>query len=97
MNHVNQAKINRYLELQQSIKESEKELSELKAEFVAGGNGESESNYLVIKDNFRESVASKKVFEEKLGVNWLKENNLITLSVFNTIVITAKNKNERAA
>lgn len=92
MKHIDQDKINKYQSLQQAIKDAEKELTALKNEFLASNGGESDNHYVVIKDNFRESVAPKKVFEEKLGVNWLKENDLLTLAAFNTIVITLKVK-----
>ncbi len=45
---------------------------------------------IVIKDNFRESVASKADFEKKLGASWLKDNGLLKLSAFNTVVISRK-------
>lgn len=97
MNHINQSKVNRYQELQETIKQAEKELSELKSEFIASNGGESDLHYVVIKDNFRESVASKKLFEEKFGVNWLKDNGMLSLSAFNTVVISQKLNKGKAA
>lgn len=89
MKYENQV-IERYESLQAQAKIIEKELNELKAQFIANGNGESESHLIVIKDNFRESVASKSEFEKKFGAAWLKDNGLLKLSAFNTVVISRK-------
>lgn len=89
--------IERYESLQLQSKTIEKELSELKARFIADGGGESESHLVVIKDNFRESVASKVEFEKKFGAAWLKDNGLLKLSAFNTVVITLKNKERKVS
>lgn len=89
MKYENQV-IERYESLQAQAKMIEKELNELKAQFISNGNGESESHLIVIKDNFRESVASKSEFEKKFGASWLKDNGLLKLSAFNTVVISRK-------
>lgn len=82
--------IERYEYLQQLAKQTEKELNELKSQFISSNGGESDDHLIVIKDNFRESVASKADFEKKLGASWLKDNGLLKLSAFNTVVISRK-------
>ena len=83
-------KIERYLELLDAVKTMEKEIAEMKNEFISNEGGESDDHLIVIKDNFRESVASKADFEKKFGASWLKENGLLKLSAFNTVVISRK-------
>lgn len=80
----------RFESLQEQAKKIEKELSELKKQFIESNGGESDDHVITIKDNFRELVASKAEFEKQFGPNWLKENNLLKLSAFNTVVITRK-------
>lgn len=83
-------KIKRYETLLEQVKQFEKEISVLKAEFIATNGGESEDFTITIKDNFREIVAGKKDFEQKMGPEWLKENGLIKISAFNTVIVTRK-------
>lgn len=82
--------IARFEALQSQAKLIEKELNELKKQFIESNGGESDDHVITIKDNFREIVASKADFEKKFGADWLKENNLLKLSAFNTVVITRK-------
>lgn len=83
-------KIERYLELLDAVKAMEKEIAEMKNEFISSEGGESDDHLIVIKDNFRESVASKADFEKKFGASWLKDNGLLKLSAFNTVVVSRK-------
>jgi predicted chitinase len=82
--------IEKYEALQAEAKRIEKELNEMKSQFIASNGGESENHLIVIKDNFRESVASKAEFEKRFGADWLKDNGLLKLSAFNTVVIQRK-------
>ena len=82
--------IERYEALQAEAKRIEKELDAMKKEFIASNGGESDDHLIVIKDNFRESVASKAEFEKRFGADWLKDNGLLKLSAFNTVVIQRK-------
>ena len=90
MNSINQELINRYEELQNIVKQADKELARLKADFIASNGGESETHLVVIRDNFREILVSKDVFATKFGEDFLKENELTKISAFNTIVIARK-------
>ena len=85
-----------YESLQAQAKEIEKELAELKRQFIASNGGESEDHIIVIKDNFREIVAGKADFEAKFGASWLKDNGLLKLSAYNTVVIALKSKKSAA-
>lgn len=82
--------IERYEFLQDQAKKIEKEIAEFKKQFIESNGGESEEHTITIKDNFREIVAGKAEFEKRFGADWLKENNLLKLSAFNTVVITRK-------
>jgi hypothetical protein len=88
--------VKRYETLQEQVKQLEKEISELKKQFIASGSGESEDYLIVIKDNFRETVAGKADFETKFGSNWLKDNGLLKLSAFNTVVVGLKSQKKAA-
>jgi hypothetical protein len=82
--------IEKYEALQAEAKRIEKELDAMKKEFISSNGGESDDHLIVIKDNFRESVASKADFEKKFGASWLKDNGMLKLSAFNTVVISRK-------
>lgn len=95
MKNYSDEKIKRYEELQALIKAMTNELDSLKDEFIQSNGGESDSYLITLKDNFRESVASKADFEKKLGASWLKDNGLLKLSAFNTVVISLKNSQRK--
>lgn len=82
--------IERYESLLEQVKVIDRELAELKAQFIASNGGESDSHVVVIKDNFRELVAGKGEFEKKFGATWLRDNGLLKVSAFNTVVIARK-------
>ena len=86
----NNATIERYEYLQEQIKLQTKELEEMKRQFIASNGGESEDYSIVLKDNFRENVASKSVFESRLGASWLKDNGLLNLIAYSTVIISRK-------
>jgi hypothetical protein len=82
--------IERYENLLEQAKMIDREISELKAQFIASNGGESDSHLIAIKDNFREIVAGKSEFEKKFGATWLRDNGLLKVSAFNTVVIARK-------
>jgi len=84
--------VKRYETLQEQAKLIEKELSELKKQFIASNGGETDEHLITLKDNFRETVASKADFEAKLGASFLKDNGLLKLTAYNTIVISRKGR-----
>ena len=88
--------IQRYESLQAQAKEIEKELAEMKRQFIATNGGESEDHIVVIKDNFREIVAGKADFEAKLGASFLKDHGLLKLTAYHTVVIALKSKKNAA-
>lgn len=88
--------VKRYESLQEQAKLIEKELSELKKQFIATNGGETEDHVITLKDNFRETVASKADFEAKLGASFLKDNGLLKLTAYNTVVISLKNRKAAA-
>lgn len=84
--------VKRYESLQEQAKLIEKELAELKKEFIASNGGETDEHVISLKDNFRETVASKADFEAKLGASFLRDHGLLKLSVYNTIIISRKGR-----
>ena len=84
--------VKRYEALQEQAKLIEKELAELKRQFIASNGGETEDHVITLKDNFRETVASKADFEAKLGASFLKDRGLLKLTAYNTIVISRKGR-----
>jgi hypothetical protein len=84
--------IQRYESLQAQAKEIEKELAELKRQFIASNGGETDEHVIILKDNFRETVAGKADFEAKLGASFLRDNGLLKLTAYNTIVISRKGR-----
>jgi hypothetical protein len=92
MKTYNDALIAEYQSKLDAMKKLEKEIDAIKKEFFESQGGESESFMVTLKDNYRESVASKAVFEEKFGADFLRKNDLLKLSVFQTVIISMKNK-----
>lgn len=84
--------VKRYETLQEQAKLIEKELAELKKQFIASGGGETDEHLITLKDNFRETVASKADFEAKMGASFLKDHGLLKLTAYNTIVISRKGR-----
>lgn len=92
MNNLNidDALIERFETLKALIKNATNEVDTIKDALIKS-NGVSTNNYnIVIKDNFRESVAGKDVFKERFGATWLKDNNLLNLSAYSTVVVARK-------
>lgn len=92
MKNYNDALIQEYQSKLDQVKKLEKEIDAIKKEFIESEGGESESFLIVLKDNYREIVASKSVFEERLGADFLKKNDLLKISVFQTVVVSLKTK-----
>jgi hypothetical protein len=88
--------VQRYEFLQEQAKLIERELAEIKKQFIASNGGETEDHVITLKDNFRETVASKADFEAKLGASFLKDNGLLKLTAYNTVVISLKNRKAAA-
>ena len=84
--------VKRYESLQEQAKLIEKELAELKKQFIASNGGETDEHVITLKDNFRETVASKADFEAKLGASFLKDHGLLKLTAYNTVVISKKGR-----
>jgi hypothetical protein len=84
--------VKRYESLQEQAKLIEKELAELKRQFIASNGGETDEHLITLKDNFRETVASKADFEAKLGASFLKDHGLLKLTAYNTVVISRKGR-----
>lgn len=82
--------IKRFETLKEQAKQIEKEMSEIKNMFIQSNGGESAEYQVFIKDNTRESVCSKSVFELKFGNDWLKSNDLLTVSNFKTVNVIKK-------
>lgn len=87
--------IREYDELNELIKALTKKRDAMKDRFIQSNGGESETYFVTLKDNFRETVASKAEFEKRFGTEWLKENGLLKLSAFSTVTVSVKAKAER--
>ena len=87
--------IREYDELNELIKALTKKRDAMKDRFIQSNGGESESYLVTLKDNFRETVASKAEFEKRFGSEWLKDNGLLKLSAFSTVTISVKTSAER--
>jgi hypothetical protein len=91
MKYTNE-QIQRYESLQAESKRIEKELAEMRAAFIASQGGESPDYVVTLKDNFRETVAAKADFAAKLGPTFLKDNGLLKLTAYNTVIVTKKSR-----
>ncbi len=89
---MNNKKVKKYLSLTNRIKLLEKQREELRRGFIATNGGESSDFIVVIQRTIREGVAGKTVFVDRFGEHWLKENNLLTLSEVNTVVVKDKSE-----
>lgn len=79
-----------YEALNDQIKELTKRRDTIKARFLDSQGGESETYQIVLKDNYRETVASKAEFDKIMGQDFLRSNGLLKISAFNTVVIAQK-------
>jgi|LakMenE18May11ns_1017448.scaffolds.fasta_scaffold9959586_23 hypothetical protein len=79
-----------YLNISERIKKLEKQLSELRSEFIASNGGESTDFLVSIRHSVRESVAAKTEFVAKFGPDFLKENGLLKVSEVKTVSVTDK-------
>lgn len=84
--------IREYDELNELIKALTKKRDAIKDRFIQSNGGESDSYLITLKDNFRETVASRGEFDKRFGPGWLKDNGLLKLSAFSTVTISQKTK-----
>lgn len=77
--------IKRFETLKEQAKQIEKEMAEIKNMFIQSNGGESAEYTVFIKDCIRESVCSKDIFAVKFGQDWLKANDLLTVSNYKTV------------
>jgi hypothetical protein len=82
--------INEYEALNDQIKELTKRRDAIKARFLDSQGGESETYQVVLKDNYRETVAGKADFDKALGPDFLRSHGLLKVSAFHTVVVVRK-------
>jgi hypothetical protein len=90
MNHIDQAKVDRFEFLKTLLNQHKKEYEALREEFLKTNGGESDKNMVFIKLTPSERVAGKDAFTEKLGANWLTENGLLNKGESREVVISPK-------
>ena len=87
---ITDKQVERYQALKDSIKVQTKELEDLRKIFIASKGTETDTYVVELQNVYKEIVASKEAFSERMGTNFLRENGLLNYISYPTVKIIRK-------
>jgi len=81
-----------YLANKALIKELEEANEVIAIGIKALGDVQTKDYHVLVMDRERQSVAAKKVFDEKMGPGWLEKNGLLATSHYQQVIVVERKK-----